>query len=503
MIYRTKFFREELRFGVTGRKKNIGSLIALGVFMGMLAFAIYFILQTLTKSVLSDKAKFLVEQSYHTTALLYLAVSYVGFWVYDMARFRAATFSEVYDNTWYALVHQGYRVSTLVFGKLFAQLFGALVMNTVGFLTTLAMSSFLKFPLIPGYLVSMFLIGTMNAATLLVIAVASSLLQRDPGNARSLFSVGAFLLIVLQIVLGFFTLVTNRESIMRLSALFYESAYLYADIALIIVCVAVCILKGSRIARMFNPPMLTEPPVLGREPGTRLIVRTKAEIPAIQRGAQELSRSYQPMRRGNVLSTVMSAALTIGVLAMFAVDAVMLAFSYASPEKETSIMGFIPYIFQSTTMEPTVKFNDIAFFEAVDRYVQLNTDDIVLYKDDTKIVQVRRILKKFTDETTGGNMLEVDIDYYPDGAQKGLLHGYVAEEAVYGRLVGVNRWLGVIILLANSMFGRILFLLVPIVLLFFSKQIDDFFKRVGSPAKYGARAAVPAAEGDNARETRV
>jgi hypothetical protein len=152
MIYRTKFFREELRFGVTGRKKNIGSLIALGVFMGMLAFAIYFILQTLTKSVLSDKAKFLVEQSYHTTALLYLAVSYVGFWVYDMARFRAATFSEVYDNTWYALVHQGYRVSTLVFGKLFAQLFGALVMNTVGFLTTLAMSSFLKFPLIPGYL---------------------------------------------------------------------------------------------------------------------------------------------------------------------------------------------------------------------------------------------------------------------------------------------------------------------------------------------------------------
>jgi hypothetical protein len=85
-------------------------------------------------------------------------------------------------------------------------------------------------------------------------------------------------------------------------------------------------------------------------------------------------------------------------------------------------------------------------------------------------------------------MLEVDIDYYPEGSQKGILHGYVEKSAVYGRLVGVNRWLGVVVLLANSMFGRILFMLVPIILLFFSKQINDFFKRVGDPRRHGARA---------------
>lgn len=490
MIYRTKFFREELSYGYFERKKNIGTLIGLGVFLGMLTFSVFFIFQTLTQSVLSDEASFLVEKSYHTTTLLYLAVSYLSFWVYITMRFQMVTFSEVYENTWYGLVHRGYSIVTLVFGKLFAQLFGMLLMNTAGFLTTLLMSSFLKFPLIPGYLVSMFLVGTLNCASLLIFAMAASLVMRDISNARSLFSVGAFLLVALQIMFGFFSLVTNRESIMHVSALFTKSAYLYVNLTLLLVCIVVCIFKGSQVARLFHAPLLSAPPELGRTPGTRLIVRTESKAPAIQRNAKQLYLSYQPKKSGNLLSSLMSFLLVIGVLAMFAIDIVMLAFSYASPERETSIMGFIPYIFQSSTMEPEVKYNDIVFFEVVDQYVQLNLNDVVLYKDETGIVQVRRILKKFTDPTTSKDMFDVDIDYYPEGAQKGILHGYVEADAVYGRLAGINRWLGVVILLANSMFGRVLFMLVPIILLFFSKQINDFFKRVGDPAKNRQRAIV-------------
>ena len=415
-------------------------------------------------------------------------VSYAAFWIYIATRFQMVTFSEVYENTWYGLVHSGYSIVTLVFGKLAAQLFGMLLMNTAGFLTTLLMSSFLKFPLIPGYLVSMFLVGTFNCASLLIFAMASSLIVRDISNARSLFSVGAFLLVALQIMFGFFSLVTDRDSIMRVSALFTRSAYLYLNISILVVCIAICIVKGSQAARLFHEPLLSEPPKLDGEPGTRLLVRTESPVAAIRRSAKLLSESYQPKKSGNLLSSVMSFVLVIVVLAMFAVDFVMLAFSYASPEKETSILGYIPYIFQSSTMEPEVQYNDIAFFEVVDEFVRLNPDDVVLYKDETKIVQVRRILKSFTEEDSGNRMLEVDIDYYPEGSQQGILHGYVQESAVYGRLTGVNRWLGVIILLANSMFGRVLLMLIPIILLFFSKQINDFFKRVGNPARKGPRA---------------
>lgn len=494
MIYRTKFFREELSYGYFERKKSLGALIALGIFLGMLTFSIYFIFQTLTRSVISDQASFLVQKSYHTTSLLYLSVSYVAFWIYIAARFQMVTFSEVYENTWYGLVHQGYSIAPLVLGKLFAQLFGILLTNTVGFLTTLLMSSFLKFPFIPGYLLSLFLVGTFNCATLLVLAMAASLLIRDISNARSLFSVSAFLLVALQIMLGFFALVTDRTSIRLVSALFTKSVYLYVNIALLLICVGLCIVKGSQAARLFHEPLLSEPPALNRAPGTRLLVRTESPIPAIRRNAAQLYASYQPRKRGNLLSSVMSFVLVIGVLAMFAVDFTMLAFSYASPEKETSIMGYIPYIFQSSTMEPEVKFNDIAFFEVVDEYVQLSVRDVVLYKDKMGLVQVRRIQKLFADETTGLPTLEADIDYYPEGTQQGILHDFVPESAVYGRLVGVNRWLGVIILLANSVLGRILFMLVPIILLFFSKQIDDFFKRVGSPARRERRALSPAEE---------
>ncbi len=492
MIYRTKFFREELSYGYFERQKSLGALVALGVFLGMLTFAVYFIFQTLTQSVLSDKASFLVEKSYHTTALLYLAVSYAAFWIYIAVRFQMLTFSEVYENTWYGLVHRGYSITPLVLGKLFAQLTGILIINTAGFLTTLLMSSFLKFPLIPGYLVSLFLASTFNCASLLIFAMTSSLVVRDISNARSVYSVGAFLLVALQIMLGFFSLVTNRESIMRVGSLFTASSYLYADIALLLLCVVFCIYQGSKAARLYHEPLLTEPPELGRAPGTRLVVRTASTAPAIMRSANQLAQSYQPKKRGNLLSSIMSFVLVVGVLAMFAVDFVMLAFTYASPERETSILGYIPYIFQSTTMEPEVKYNDIAFFEVVDSYVQLNPDDVVLYKDETGIVQVRRVIKTFTDETTNLSMLEVDIDYYPDGAQKGILHGYVQQSAVYGRLTGVNRWLGVVVLLANSMFGRILFMLVPVVLLFFSKQINDFFKRVGTPEPKKRQAAAAA-----------
>ena len=264
MIYRTKFFREELSYGYFERKKSLGALLALGVFLGMLTFSVYFIFQTLTQSVLSDEASFLVQRSYHTTSLLYLSVSYGAFWIYITARFQMVTFSEVYENTWYGLVHQGYSIVPLVFGKLFAQLFGVLLINTAGFVTTLVMSSFLKFPFIPGYLVSMFLIGTFNCTSLLIFAMAASLLIRDIGNARSLFSVGAFLLVVLQIVFGFFTLITNRVSIQHVSALFTESAYLYVDIGLLLLCVFLCILKGSQAARLFHEPLLSEPPALDR-----------------------------------------------------------------------------------------------------------------------------------------------------------------------------------------------------------------------------------------------
>ncbi|OPZ68479.1 MAG: hypothetical protein BWY81_00828 [Firmicutes bacterium ADurb.Bin467] len=49
--------------------------------------------------------------------------------------------------------------------------------------------------------------------------------------------------------------------------------------------------------------------------------------------------------------------------------------------------------------------------------------------------------------------------------------------AVYGRLVGVNRYIGAVALFANTVLGRILFLLVPTVLVFYAGKIRAIFSR--------------------------
>jgi hypothetical protein len=76
-----------------------------------------------------------------------------------------------------------------------------------------------------------------------------------------------------------------------------------------------------------------------------------------------------------------------------------------------------------------------------------------------------------------GSSLEVDIDYYPPMAQKGAMRKTVDRITVYGVYAFASRWLGAAILFANSIFGRILLLAIPAVLLFFHKPITNFFER--------------------------
>ena len=54
----------------------------------------------------------------------------------------------------------------------------------------------------------------------------------------------------------------------------------------------------------------------------------------------------------------------------------------------------------------------------------------------------------------------------------------VAREQVYGVHTSNNRWLGAIILFANTIIGRLIFLLIPTFLIFFYEPIVDFFRNV-------------------------
>jgi hypothetical protein len=113
----------------------------------------------------------------------------------------------------------------------------------------------------------------------------------------------------------------------------------------------ICIRRGAHLANMFNPPAETGTPRLTSRLGTdvRVVLRTESGNAFTRKMARRLEAAYQPVRRFNLLSFLSTFVLIVVVVFMLSINLVLLAFNYASPEKETSVAGYIPYIFQSTT----------------------------------------------------------------------------------------------------------------------------------------------------------
>lgn len=487
MIYKMNLLKKELSYGYYQKQDGIRQLVGLGTFFGMLAFSIYFVMQTLTQSVLTDDAPYFMRPSYFSTTFLYLVVSGIGFLIYFEGKFSQVSFAEVYDNSWYCMAHLEYPVWAMVLSKLFAQIVSVVIAYTTGFAVTLLLSSILKFPLVIEYLFSQFFLGFLNATVILVLVMLLSMLGRDRSNAKSWVSFLALVIFLLQFPSGFYAIATDLTRMKSFLSMWTDSWYLWMVVGCTVTAMMICIRRGARLANLFNPPAEScAPRLTGRlGPDVRVVLSTESGSASTRRLAIRLEASYHPVRRFNLLSFLSTFALIVVIVFMLSVNLVLLAFNYASPEKETAVIGFIPYIFQSTTMEPAVYYNDIAFFEKIDDYVKVNPGDIVLYKDDVEVVQVRKILDFYVDEKTGEERANADITNYVEGAQKDALKTTLAKSQMYGRLVGTNRYLGVVVLFANTMIGRLLFLLIPTVLIFFSGPILGLVRQLGKTPVYG------------------
>jgi hypothetical protein len=120
--------KKELSYGYYQKRDGLKQLVGLGTFFGMLAFSVYFVMQTLTQSVLTDDAPYFMRPSYFSTVFIYLVVSGIGFLIYFEGKFALVSFMEVYDNSWYCMAHLKYPVWAMVLAKLFAQIVSVVIM---------------------------------------------------------------------------------------------------------------------------------------------------------------------------------------------------------------------------------------------------------------------------------------------------------------------------------------------------------------------------------------
>ncbi|HPJ01235.1 MAG TPA: hypothetical protein PKU80_00140 [Candidatus Limiplasma sp.] len=483
MLYNTSFIRKEFRNSYTQQSFSYRRQVSLGVFLGLLTFALYFSFLTLKDSVISTAAPYLLLPSFFSTLYIYLFVSLLfNVWLY-IVNYEYMTLQEVRENRWYALVQLWYSPTLLITSKIVARILAQLGIYTVGYLATLFLSSFLKFPLVTGYLFTMYFMGMLDVVLLAMLSLTMSLFIRDMYNARYMVGIIALCVIGFKLISQYFAVLSDRTRMNDLSNMFDTTQTIYMIVVgvVIVICVVLCLVKGIHLARTYNAPLLRTLPLLKQKPeGTVVVGVVTSRKRKSERVLEAQTSPGGTLRRWNLPSLITGTLVIIAIAGMVLVNLVVLAFGYASPDKETSISGIIPYVFQSHTMEPDIMYNDVAFFRKIDYQEHLEIGDIILYKDATQSVSVGEITGFAVDETTEeptGELL-TDIVYYADERYRGMAAQTVERDQVYGVHTGNNRWFGAIVLFANTILGRLILLLIPTFLIFFYEPIVNFFKTI-------------------------
>ncbi|HHY27284.1 MAG TPA: S26 family signal peptidase [Desulfitobacterium dehalogenans] len=462
MIYRNSFFKKELRQAYTENKISTNRKISFALFLGLISFALYFVFQTLQESVLSDAVPEIMQPSYFSTIYIYIHLAYFLSAGYYIIYYDTLFFSEIRKNSWYLMIHMGYTPAGMFFSKLLALGYTSLFVYTLGFVAILLFTSLLKFPLIIAYLPSLFLVGLIDLVLLTILSMVFSLYVRTIINARYGIGVSAFLILLLKIVLGHYDVISNRVAMQNIFNLFDMSLsrYLPFWVIVVIICGLVCLFRADSLARYYN---LSEDLSLLPPDASMILMDSKT-------GKKELIAvgGKQVMER-KLIHKVVTVLVTAFIGVALAINVFIILINASTTGQEVSIRGVIPFIFQSNTMEPEIMVNDLTYFQKLDPRYPLKIGQIILFKENN-VFYIERVV------AIHGDNLVVDIDNYPPMSQIGAMKKTVPRENIHGVYSGGNRWLGALILFANTIMGRILFLLIPAILLFYHEQIVKLLK---------------------------
>ncbi|MDQ7095409.1 S26 family signal peptidase [Desulfosporosinus sp. PR] len=464
MIYKNSYFKKELRQAYMGNKISTNRKLASALFLGLVSFALYFVFQTLQKSVLADVAPQIMQASYFSTVYLYIHIAVVFNILYFIVYYDYLFFSEIRKNSWYLLIQMGYQPMIMFLAKFFALMYSVLLIYTVGFAATIILTFFLKYTFIVSYLPTLYLVGLADLLLLAILSMTFSLYARTVINGRYWTFFSAAAIFVLKITLGQYAIISNRVLMQNILILFDLKLSLYWAVgaAIMIVCCLICFWRSKNLAKYYNLPFDS----ISTPAGVELM-----EIDS-KTGKRTLIGRAKEGWRGRIVDTVTTILLIAFICAALAFNVFIILINASTPGQEVTIRGVIPFVFSTGTMEPEIMNNDLAYFQKVDVQYPLEKGQIILFEENN-VLFVERIIAKT------GNQLTVDIDNYPPMSQIGAMKKTVSRQDVHGLYRGRNRWLGALILFANTIVGRLLFLLVPAVLLFYQGKIHKYFRRGG------------------------
>ncbi|NLA26201.1 MAG: S26 family signal peptidase [Firmicutes bacterium] len=465
MIYKSSYFSKELRQAYVETMASAKRKAAFALFIGFISFALFFAAQSLRESVLYDTFPEIMQPSYFSTIYIYIHVALVLNALYYIIYYDSLFFYEIRRNSWYLLVKMGYNPAIMIFSKLTALLLSTAIVYSLGFLFILFLTYLLKFTPVYAYFPTLYLVGLIDLIVISVLAMMMSPFVKRAAGGRYFIFFSVIALFFLKIELGYYSVLSNRVAMQSIQKLFdlQSSTFPPVAAAIVLISVLICVAKAHNISQYYNLPDDHYDRVLPGSPPVVLLDSKTGRRKPVGTGEKEA-------RRRKIFDVAVTSFLILFILATLSLNIMILFINASTLGKEVSIQGTIPYIFKSSTMEPEIMLNDLAYFEKFEGDEEIGVGQIILFEEG-HVIFVERVTAK------EGELYQVDIDNYPPLSQPEAMVKEVKKEAILGLYSGKNRWLGALILFANTIFGRLLFLLIPAIILFFQKPVTEWVSK--------------------------
>lgn len=466
MIYNQNVYRKERKQSYVEERESQKSLIWHGVMIAFCTFAVHFMLQTLTRSVLMDAVPEFMMPSHFSVLSLYILLALVMYTCYIAKYYNYLTFAEISQNRWYTLVKMDYDPTLMIIMKMVSRVVDILTFYTIGFLATILLTLFLKYPFVSGYFLPLYLCGLIDLLFVSIVTMSCSLFIKEQKNARYIIMIAALCIWILKITSGFYDMMSTREIMNTIFAVgsVIASTYMIYFLLTLVVSAVLILIRAKRIAQYTSFPFYIKD--MDMEEDVRIVVLEQDDFQQIK------DERYVRKHRNKLMDRLVNIVFTCLIVLGIVMNLFVLFVSLSSPDRETNFFGVIPFVFHTESMSPVIQYNDLAFFLTPEKDQVYEVGDVILYRDayEPVVSQIMQVSESGYD---------VDVLQYSDSIKKGYYAHTISEDHIYGIYAGRSRWLGAIILFANTVFGRLLLLLVPVGILYYYKPVIRYLKKKG------------------------
>ncbi|MEG2084729.1 MAG: hypothetical protein RRY78_04145 [Clostridia bacterium] len=460
MIYKNNYLNKELKEAFIDKKNSNKNMFWISIFLGVISFAIYFLFQSMTESVIKDFFPSIISPSYFATLYLYINLSTIFFIFYNLFYYDLLTFSEMRKSKWYVLIKTGRSSIAIIVLKMFARFVNTFIIYTLGFLATLIMTSVLNYKFIILYIFPLFLSGIIQILFMLFLILFFSLVSSNKTHTKYAIIFAFVSLFIFKCLSGYYSFESNKILMQNIGQMIIQPYILVLLCFIFVLLIATIFYAKKRCFYSHRESKLQ---------GKIAIIDKKTnDITGVVKHKKLNKKWFEFILNGAVLTVILLAlGLNVFVLVM------------SNDRTDSAIKplnGKVPYIFSSSTMSPIIEKNDLAFFKKIDQNYTLKVGDVIMFKDDN-VTYVEKILEI-------NDKIIVDIVAYPPNSAPNSMRKIINRNQVEAIHTNNNRILGATILFSNSAVGRVVLLIIPIIFIFFNKSIFAKLRKYKKQIEY-------------------